>query len=38
MVTDPGSTNGAFIFGVELDAMVKYPLEFGSEVVLGENG
>ena len=37
MVTDLGSTNGTFIDGVELDPMVKYPLEFGSEVVFGEN-
>ena len=38
MVTDLGSTNGTFIDGVELDSMVNYPLEFGSEVVFGENG
>ena len=38
MVTDLGSTNGTFIDGVELDSMVNYPLEFGSEVVFGEDG
>ena len=38
MVTDLGSTNGTFIDVEELDAMVKYPLEFGSEFVFGENG
>ena len=38
MVTDLGSTNGTFIDGVELDSMVNYPLEFGSEVVFGEGG